>query len=1052
MLKTIAVLATFAALGGGLSMSAYAIADAPRTVDIAAGDLRQALLQVSEQFGADLVYSPEQVQGIKTRGARGELTTAQAITKLLDGTPLELRTDWSGAILIAPPVAPKSFPLRTSAGQAGVQDKRKSSWSRLRLAQAETAASVPEEGRSNEARRATPTAEQSNEAAGMTEVIVTGTSLRGVMPAGSATVAIGLDELKSAGIANPAELQKIVPQLVTSNYIETSAASNSNSPKGTSFNLRGLGAPATLVLVDGRRVVPNGTSTPYADANNIPLVAVSRVEVVTDGASAIYGADAVGGVVNFILEKNFDGLRLNGRYNTRLGQDSTEVTGGAGHTWEIGGREGHAFGSLSWQTRDNLPRSASPYLSLDLRRFGGNDNRIANGTTVQAQGAGTLAVASTTPGQILYYSLPANKTSGITFADLTPGLGNIAAEADRLDYLGEERRVRGSLVLTQDLNSWLTGSLTGLYNKRDVDSYGTNFSSRYVSISIAPSSPYYIQGIPNSRGNQFINREFDPFTQHVTEELYNGTASLEARLPGNWRGEFWATYGESRTCGNCFSDEVINQAATTYVNRGLINPYGPLPRSEQNLARGPRFDRGVNHLTDFVLKFDGPLFDVPAGAIRAAVGGEFNRPSFEYGGKSSNTPDASFVPPRPATSGSREVAAFFSEVNIPLIAPEQELGIVRALNLNLAGRYEDYSDVGTATSPKAGATIEFGGGVTLRGNWGKSFRAPTLQEVNPGTLGNTFFQSFPNAAGDPSIPVTDVATGRSTILLVAGGNPGLEPEKATTYSFGLDYRPEYIPGLSTALTYYSIEYTSKIDIVPSLTFLANAANRALYAPYIMPLAPQPSTCVATDTTTFSDQIKALITLAPYRDAGTPGCNVVAFLDGRSQNVGKTTQTGIDLQADYRWTTGVGDFTTGARLTKILKYEIALLASSPFVDRLDQLGFPVGMKGFAFGSWTRGPVNTTLGLNYVGSYTNNLPITVNGVLQPVRRVPSWTTFDINASVQLPEVGWMKDSVVALSVQNVTDRDPPLVLSGSNAFDVNNANPYGRMFQIELSKSF
>jgi iron complex outermembrane receptor protein len=111
-----------------------------------------------------------------------------------------------------------------------------------------------------------------------------------------------------------------------------------------------------------------------------------------------------------------------------------------------------------------------------------------------------------------------------------------------------------------------------------------------------------------------------------------------------------------------------------------------------------------------------------------------------------------------------------------------------------------------------------------------------------------------------------------------------------------------------------------------------------------------------------------------------------------------------------------------------------------------------MKGFAFGSWTRGPLNTTLGLNYVGSYTNNLPITVNGVLQPVRRVPSWTTFDINASLQLPEVGWMKDSVVALSVQNVTDRDPPLVLNGSNAFDVNNANPYGRMFQIELSKSF
>src|SRR5687767_7959297 len=146
MLKTMTVRATIAALLAGLSMSAHAIADSPKRVDIPAGELRQALLQVAAQFGTDLVYSPEQIRGIQTRGAYGELTTEQAVIKLLEGTPLELRIDPSGAMLIVPPTAAKDSP------QASTHSERpKSFWSPLRLAQADTPSPQQGEGESEAA-------------------------------------------------------------------------------------------------------------------------------------------------------------------------------------------------------------------------------------------------------------------------------------------------------------------------------------------------------------------------------------------------------------------------------------------------------------------------------------------------------------------------------------------------------------------------------------------------------------------------------------------------------------------------------------------------------------------------------------------------------------------------------------------------------------------------------------------------------------------------------------------------------------------------------------
>lgn len=607
-------------------------------------------------------------------------------------------------------------------------------------------------------------------------------------------------------------------------------------------------------------------------------------------------------------------------------------------------------------------------------------------------------------------------------------------------------------MITQDLTDWLSGSVTAVYNHRTTRSFGTNFASQYVSITIAPNSPYYVTGIPNSTGNQTINQQFDGFYQRVRETTFDVTSALEAKL-GAWRAVAYYTFGRNNACGNCIYDEVINQAVNTRVRQGLINPFGPFPASIQALARGPREDLGVQTLHNEVLKFDGPLFDLPGGTVRAAFGGELQQQSFRYASFSANTPDATVARPRPPSKGQRNVASLFGELNIPVLSEDMNLPLVHSLNVNLANRYDHYSDFGGKNSPKIGATIEMAGGLKLRGNYGKSFRAPSLQEANPGTLGNTLFGNFTNRSGDPAIPVTNIATGQTTVLQVAGGNANLKPETATTYSLGADYAPDFVKGLTLSFTYYNISYKDRIVTPNAGLYLSSAANRAIFAPYIRPIAAQPATCVNTDLTTYSADVQQLFLLAPYRDAGTPGCAVRAFIDTRSQNIGRTTQDGIDAQIDYVTESGLGRISTGLRLTKILSYKEALVAGQPLVDRHNQINFPIGTRGYGYVGLETGPFTVNLGVNYVGSYTNNVPITVNGVALPVAKVPSWTTFDLNASVEVPKsLGWIGGTRLSLSLLNVTDKDPPIVLTQSGSFDPLNANPFGRIVQLELRKSF
>jgi iron complex outermembrane recepter protein len=972
-------------------------------------------------------------------------------------------------------------------------------------------------------------AQQSTRSETLEEIVVTatGTNISGVAPVGSETVTIDRDEMLSIGAADLADVVRSLPQVQNLGFDQASRGNNSgttdNPTRGTSINLRGIGQNATLVLVDGHRLTPAGTANAYTEAMQLPLAAVERVEVIADGASAIYGSDAVSGVVNFVLRKEFDGIEATGRYGTNdYGDDwAASILGGA--SWKgIGplGR-GSVIAGYEHVKQDSVSRGKLPWFRQDLRRFGGVDNRVAQATATPTS-SGNIAV-STTPigapqnsgprntvfpdaGLNTLYGLPVGTNGqGLTMANLRVNQPNLADRADLDDYLPETEREHVTLFANQELTSWLSAYYQGFYYKRDSFTrlspiqVGNTHTVSVPTMLTQPNgsqipNPNYISGIPNTvgpQGPQALSLQYNlaahlpegvTFGNVNEEETFSHTGGLRAELPGDWKADFYYTYGTVENCGTCIFDVFTNLDAggafDRAVNEGFINPLSSerFTQAQWDRIRGSNIQRTQNRLNDTVLKFDGPLFDVPAGAVRMAIGAQYTEHNnkLQNGGSRSLT----FIG-QTSPYGSRDVFlwdanadesryqnAAFAELYVPVVAAEQGVPLIRSLNVSGALRYDDYSDFGNTTNPKIGFTWELTDEFALRASWGTSFRAPGLPESNNGVFSFQVLAGvFPNNSGDPGIPT--VFPGFSSVVLRIGGNPDLEPEEGETWSMGFDWEPDFLDGFKLAGTYYRVEYDSRI-IAPNLgAMLANPNNRQLYAPFITP-TPAVAGCVRGDRSTWHPAVRDafenptighlgrsfLYGIETFNNPQNDPCNVRAVLDGRNTNAASTVQDGVDLQIGYSFDALKSFWNFGLTASKILKNEQTLIAGLPTEDILDRIMFPVDLTARANLTWGRGGWNAALFANYVDGYKNDLPISIAGVVQPVSEVPSWTTWDLNVGYMVSAAAghFLEGLRLNANVRNALDRDPPTVLSGQNAMDARNHNPFGRTFQFSLTKRF
>jgi outer membrane receptor protein involved in Fe transport len=423
---------------------------------------------------------------------------------------------------------------------------------------------------------------------------------------------------------------------------------------------------------------------------------------------------------------------------------------------------------------------------------------------------------------------------------------------------------------------------------------------------------------------------------------------------------------------------------------------------------------------DTVLR--GPLASAPAGPLQYAVGGQYRHESYD---STDYVAQSVFEP-------SRNVAAGFAELRVPLVSPAMAIPAVQRLELELADREEHYSDFGSTNNPTFGLIWKPLAALKIRGTYGRSFVAPLLSELNPVPFEVVGFNTALAPGSAP--PGGDVNE-----LVVFGGNPDLKAQTARTWTIGADWEPEGGGGPRAHLNYYVIDFTDRI------TNLQSAGYNVFYAlPMASVLGPQivqPSPAAAL--------VRQLTSAPGFVNFGaTSLTDFAAVVDSRELNLSSVDSRGLDFSLSYRLELGALSVEPGIDGTYVFDLTNQFTATTPAVSAVNTLYNPTRLKARGHVVATDGPWNLAAFVNYVSSYKNGVTV------QQVEPIASWTTVDLTAGYACAACeGLLKDLSVSLGVINVANRAPPYA-ANANGFAIDydgaNASPLGRYAFLQLTK--
>ena len=807
------------------------------------------------------------------------------------------------------------------------------------------------------------------------------------------------EEIDKSGATNAFELLNLVSansSLSNASYTSTIGATTFSA---NTASLRGLSGGRTLVLVNGHRV--NGfagevNGVQGVNLSVIPFAAIERVEILKDGASAVYGSDAVAGVINFVMRSDYKGAEAAAFYGspTRTGGGQQEKYSGS-----IG------FGDLATQ-RFNFFLSASYQNQKHLDQV---DRNFSN-TSVRDD-IGLVGISSNTfPGRISTggIGVPSapNCAPSIFFNDALAGLNGCFYDpaADKgVQGIPDSKtkNLFGSLKF-QLTNTWQAYA-TALYAE-DVNRfkiqpvpisrvffYGPNSDIR-ATVTIGPTSPFYPTALANAAGvgGQPLDvryRAYENGGRDTTDTNKGGQilGGLKGSV-GSWDTDISYTYSEGKV------KDVLNGGFPLYsrllplLNGGTVNLFGTnTPAIVQQLQatnyvgetfHGKSTNGGVQG------KVSGELFNLPAGPLAVAFGAEARKEKLEQvAAPVLSTGDLSgFGGNIKSVSGDRDVKALYAEVNVP---------IVKTLEANFALRTDDYSDFGRTTNPKVALRWQPNRDLLVRTSYGKGFLAPSLFQLFSPQIGSV------TAAGtnDPiRCPVTH-EQGIDCITqfpITFGGNPGLQPEKSEQATFGVVFEPTR--ALSMSVDYFKLRLKNTVtNGVPIATILADL-----------------------------QQYGGLVTRAPatpnFPNLPGPITNILQTF----VNLGAVHIEGLDLEAHYKWPRGSwGRLRLDVNGTYFIRYDGQNLDGSYTGVVSNALGSPVTgviprWKHYAVASWDSGPWALSLAQSYISGYVD-VNTDLNG---DERRVSSQSLFDVQGSYT-----GFKHLTLTLGVKNVLDTNPP-----------------------------
>jgi outer membrane receptor protein involved in Fe transport len=960
-----------------LAIAGAACAQDARVFDVPAGPLDAALVQYARQAGLQVFYTNDQVADLRSAGAQGRMTPQAALDQILRGTGLTGTQSRPGVIT-----------LRTGMALSDATE--------------------------------------------VEEVIVTGSLLRGPSDTPSPVTVIRRDDLDRAGRATVADALVALPQNYAGSATPNSALMGtdpmqSNTGFATGVNLRGLGPDSTLVLVNGRRLSGTGSKGDFADASAIPTAVVERVDVLLDGASALYGSDAVGGVVNILLRKDFEGQESRLRIGAARGGAEDLVIA---HT--LGGRwsSGHALLSWEYQHQGALNAGDRDYSRTgDLRPFGGTDHRTYYSTP------GNIVVAGTTGYTTQYAIRPGASGVATRPADFVAGAENLGSSRESYDLLPEQDRQSVYALIGQSIGSAVELSADLRFSQRDFDITAT---APITIATVTSANPYFVS--PNGSTSHQIAYSFgdEAGNSHLTgsSRSLGVSAGATIHLPADWTADVYAAFASERALNlqtgmlnSLFLSEALGNSAdstaTAYsaTRDGYLNLFGSGAANNQTVL-----DFVTSGYTRYVDETEiasinglvqGSVLSLPGGDLKVALGAQLRTETLSSLGEtflSTATPGFSASPDK-----ERQVTAAFVEARIPIFGAANARPGLQRLELSLAARIEDYDDIGSTTNPKVGVIWAPVSDLKLRANWGTSFRAPALTEI--------FDRYYITAAY-----VSDGTT-RKVALIQGGGNADLQPETAETFTAGFDWSPSHLSGLRVSGTWFDTTFDNQIGR-PAGDNLSQALIDPSLSPFVTLVNPTTS---AADRATVVSLISSPAFLLP---GILPAEAYGVIVDGRWVNTASVQVRGIDGAVSYDFDVGDRDrFRIEASGSYMSDYRRQVTPTAPVVNRVGQFGYPVEFRGTLAGTWTRGAWSLRVAANHVSSYA-----TPSG-----SDIDAWNTADVQA-IWIPEgPGWSEGLQLTLSVRNVFDLDPPFYDATSGlGFDAGQSDPLGRVASLQLTK--
>ncbi|MFN4136368.1 MAG: TonB-dependent receptor domain-containing protein [Novosphingobium sp.] len=853
-------------------------------------------------------------------------------------------------------------------------------------------------------------------------IIVTGSRVRGQAPVGAAITTLGRKDIETSSAVTVDRMIREIPQVFDLGVSENSrgqSGGSGNITYGNSVNLRGIGPYATLILVDGHRVTNNSRSI---DPSTIPSLGIERVEVIADGASAIYGSDAVAGVVNLIPRRSLDGGEVLARAGIGSRGDFHEYTLGAalGKVFE----RGQIMVAYEHVERSNLSGDDRAFFTSDQRPFGGADYRIVRCAPGNINANGTT------------YAIPAAGVTQATAAGLVAGTLNKCDELDNQDLIPRQKYDSVNSTGRYELTDWLEVFYDGFYSKR---SFYRRAAFSNARLTVPQTNAFFVRpagfaGTSYTLDYNFRN-DLPANDSSGYARSWQITPGIKLKLPANWEAEALFGYGKTNDFSGSYNgvnNAALNAALASSNPATAFDPYG-LGRTSQAVLDGIAnqiFLAPTNgRLRTYEARLNGSLFALPGGDVKLATG--YERQDFIVAlGSARGAPTNPIV----FRNFGRKVDSVYGEVFVPVFGPENAMPGFRRLEFNAAVRYDKYSDVGGTTNPKFGVNWMPVDGVKLRGSYGTSFRAPTIPEIY-GNSNNLFGQSYQNPAG--GAPLQGYA--------LSGPNLDLKPETATSWSVGVDFDPA--PNLHIGLTYWDVNY--KNQVLANLSNLAILGTEDQYA----------GTGIILRGAAAAARVQQLlaqgVTLAAGSFPGGNPANVTLFVDGRSQNLGVSITRGIDFTANWRAELGSEDaLTFNLAGTYLTKYRVALTPTAPLIDRLNFIFNPLKFRARGSVTWDHGQFSARILANHVNGYFNNL--TAGG-----QNVKSYTPIELNLTYRIGDRNasgfFEKGMALSLEVRNLFDIDPPYVNlapsgNGSGGYDATASDPIGRLFAVSLRKSF